>query len=488
MRLSIPLLALIASIAASPTLAADTVAEASREHGRRILELLDQGDRKALTAYLDANYSEQADGRQREQATRLLDMTYRLSRGAKFDSYGPVEEDNAVVYYRNPTTGGQEGMKVLVEQKAPFRITGVAYQPPAQPLKLFEDSTPMAEKMKAIDAFIARLAKADGFSGVVLIAAGDKVLLNKAYGLAERTFSAPNRLDTKFNLGSMDKMFTSVAIARLVEQGKLSWDDPLSKFMPDFPDAESARKIKLKHLASHTSGLGSYFNEAFQKSSRGDYRNVADYLKIAADGEGLQFEPGSKWDYSNTGMLVLGRVVEIVTGQDYYEHMRETLFLPLGMTGTDFYALDSVTPNMAQAYEARWLDKGLETRNAIYDLVAVGGPAGGGYATAPDLLRFAQAFKSGKVVKPETAALLTSPKPEIASPHYGYGFDLGRLAPQGMKVAGHGGDSPGACTVFDMIRIGEQDYTVIILANSAMGTCHRVARMSYQALPAQAKP
>src|SRR5262249_4825572 len=159
-----------------------------------------------------------------------------------------------------------------------------------------------------------------------------------------------NRIDTKFNLGSMNKMFTAVAIAQLVERGKLSFDDPLSKFLPDFPDKESAEKIKIKQILTHTAGLGGYFSQKFIESSRDRFRTVDDMMKLAKE-EKLQFEPGSKWQYSNTGFLVLGAVVEKVSGQSYYDYVRENIYRPAGMTNSDCYELDRVNTNLAVGYE-----------------------------------------------------------------------------------------------------------------------------------------
>src|SRR5262249_55537043 len=192
-----------------------------------------------------------------------------------------------------------------------------------------------------LDAFVSKLAGADVFSGAVLFAKDGRVIYKKAFGTANKDFNAPNRVDTKFNLGSMNKMFTSVAIAQLVERGKLSFDDPLSKFLPDFPSKEAAEKIKIKHLLSHTAGLGSYFNNKFMESSRARFRTVNDFMELAKE-EKLQFEPGSKWSYSNTGMLVLGAVIEKATGQNYYDYIRENIYKPAGMINSDCYELDRV--------------------------------------------------------------------------------------------------------------------------------------------------
>lgn len=164
-----------------------------------------------------------------------------------------------------------------------------------------------------------KLTEADIFSGAVILAKDGIPVYKGALGMANKDFTAINKIDTKFNLGSMNKMFTAVAIAQLVEKGKLSFEDPLSKFIPDFPDKESAEKIKIKHLLTHTAGLGGYFSEKWDKTSRTQFRTVDDMMNQVKADEKLLFEPGTRWQYSNTGMLVLGKVIEIVSGQSYYD-------------------------------------------------------------------------------------------------------------------------------------------------------------------------
>src|SRR6185295_16380809 len=160
----------------------------------------------------------------------------------------------------------------------------------------------------------------------------------------------------------MNKMFTSVAIALLVERGKLSFDDPLSKFLPDFPTKEAAEKIRIKHLLTHTSGLGSYFNQKFIESSRARFRTVDEFMTLAKD-EKLAFEPGTRWAYSNTGMLVLGKVIEVVTGGSYFDYIRENVYKPAGMVNSESYELDLVNPNLAVGYEKEFTAAGVRFRN-----------------------------------------------------------------------------------------------------------------------------
>jgi CubicO group peptidase (beta-lactamase class C family) len=292
----------------------------------------------------------------------------------------------------------------------------------------------------------------------VLLAKDGQVIFKGAYGTANKDFNAPNRIDTKFNLGSMNKMFTAVAIAQLVERGKLSLDDPLAKFMPDFPSKDAAEKIKIKHLLSHTAGLGSYFNRKFQESSRELYRTVDEMLKLAQD-EKMAFEPGTRWQYSNTGMLVLGKVIEKASGQDFFEYIRENIYKPAGMINSDCYELDHVNQNLAVGYEKEYGDKGYTFENNIFKHVMRGGPAGGGYSTVEDLHRFAVALRAGKLVGAEYVKLLLSAKPELNSPNYGYGFQIS-AAP---RIAGHGGGFPGISSNLDMFL--DNGYIAVVMSN-----------------------
>ena len=285
------------------------------------------------------------------------------------------------------------------------------------------------------------------------------MLFARAYGQANKDFAAPNRVDTKFNLGSMNKMFTAVSIAQLVELGKLSFDDPLSKFVPEFPTLAAAEKIRIKHLLSHTSGLGSYFTDEFMRSSRARFRTVDDLMQLAK-GDSLAFEPGSRWSYSNTGMLVLGKVIEVVTGQDYFSYVREHIYRPAGMVNTDAYELDQVNPNLAVGYDKEFQPDGTKRfRNNIFMHVIRGGPAGGGYSTVEDLFRFGVALQSGKLVGREYLQLLTSPKPELNSPRYGFGFGVD---PQ-WGIVGHSGGFAGISSNLDLFT--GSGYIAVVLSN-----------------------
>ena len=374
-----------------------------------------------------------------------------------------VEEETpqrAVVALRRKLTG--EGIAVVVqtEAAAPHRIVGLGARPPRTTVASAQPRvTNDVELAAALEQFIQTLVKADLFSGAVLVAKNGNRLYAGAFGQANKDFAVPNKLDTKFNLGSMNKMFTSVIIAQLVEQGKLSYDDPLSKFLPDFPSAAAAQKIRIKHLLTHTSGLGSYFNAEFQRASRARFRTVDDMMELAK-GDSMAFEPGSRYSYSNTGMLVLGKVIEVVTKQDYFDYVREHLTKPAGMVNTDAYELDRVNPNLAVGYQREYGEDGARGyRNNIFMHVMRGGPAGGGYSTVEDLLRFAEALEAGKLVSRQTFEMMTTPKPEVNSPEYGYGFGVD---PE-TRIVGHSGGFPGISSNLDIVK--GTGYVAVVLSN-----------------------
>ncbi len=257
----------------------------------------------------------------------------------KYEAKTPPTE--YVVIVRNKLTDGWEAFVLDIEAKPPHRIAGLQFSPARPPSDLpAPKRLTDAEIVKSLEAFVQRLAKADAFSGTVLLAKDGKVLFKAAHGLASKRFNVPNRIDTKFNLGSMNKMFTGVAISQLVQGGKLSLDDTLGQYLStDWLPREITDKIRIKHLLTHTSGLGSYFDDKFMESSRALFRELDDYKPLIA-GDTLAFEPGTDSQYSNSGMFLLGVVIEKVTGQSYFDYVRENIHEPSGMVNTDCASTD----------------------------------------------------------------------------------------------------------------------------------------------------
>jgi CubicO group peptidase (beta-lactamase class C family) len=314
-------------------------------------------------------------------------------------------------------------------------------------------------------AFVQEQADQGRFSGTVLVAKDGVPIFTAAHGFASLAYQVPNQLDTKFNLGSMNKMFTAVAVAQLVEAGKLSFDDLIIDHIPDYPNQEVAQKVTIHQLLTHTSGMGSYWTPEYQRASKDLFRDVADYLPLFVD-QPLLFEPGSQWSYSNSGFMVLGLVIERVSGQSYFDYVRDYVYEPAGMQHTDAYELDSVVPNLAVGYTLQGSTNG-ELRNNLFLHVVKGGPAGGGYSTVEDLLRFSSALLAHELLSQEMTQHVLEGKVETDATNRTYAYGFRNLLENGQRVVGHAGGFPGINSYLDMYP--DLGYTVAVMSNRDMG-------------------
>lgn len=258
-----------------------------------------------------------------------------------------------------------------------------------------------AEAITAVEKAATEAASVDRFSGVVLVARNGKTLLHRAWGLASREHAVANRPDTKFNLGSINKLFTKVAVGQLVQAGRLSLDDTVGKHLPDYPNPD-ARKATVRQLLDMRSGIGDFFGNEFEATPKDRFRKNADYLPLFAK-KPLLFAPGTDRRYSNGGYVVLGEIVAKASGRDYYDYVRENVYARARMIDTDSFEADVPVPNLAEGYTRAWdgeeRTSGPRRRN-FYTRPARGSAAGGGYSTAPDLLGFATALLGDRLLSP----------------------------------------------------------------------------------------
>ncbi|UCC13026.1 MAG: serine hydrolase [candidate division WOR-3 bacterium] len=324
-----------------------------------------------------------------------------------------------------------------------------------------DDSTLVEKTLE----YLEKAVTDESFSGTVLIAKDGKLLLKKAYGLANRSFQVPNKIDTKFNLGSMNKMFTGVAVLQLVQKGTLSLQDRIIQHVPDYPNTEIAEKVTIHQLLTHSSGLGHYWTDEFNRASKDRFKKVEDYIPLFADQQ-LLFEPGTQYSYSNAGFMVLGLIIERVTGEDYFDYVMRNIYEPAGMINTDAYETDCVVPNYAVGYTTFGAEPGT-VKNNLFMHVVKGGPAGGGYSTVEDLLSFSNALLGHKLLSPKfTRTVLTGKVDAGTNSRYGYGFR--ERFENGHRIVGHGGGFPGISSRLNMyVDLG---YTVAILSNSDQGS------------------
>ena len=287
------------------------------------------------------------------------------------------------------------------------------------------------------------LASEGRFSGTVLLAHHDVPIFARAYGLADRRLGTPNTLETAYNLASVGKLFTGTAIQQLAHAGTLQLDSTVVHYWPDYPNRDVARKVTINQLVKMTSGIG---GDIFGTPATAHaIRTIPDYLRQFVDAP-LDFEPGSKRAYSNAGYVLLGALVERVTGEEYVAYLRKHIFEPAHMTRTGFFDADSLPPYTAIGYTTGDEEhpEGPQHPNTS-GLPGRGSPAGGSYSTVGDLLRYVHAQRTGEITgTPGTPA-------------------------------GWAGGSPGANTFLVPDLPG--DYTLIVLANVDPPIAERVQSM-----------
>lgn len=293
--------------------------------------------------------------------------------------------------------------------------------------------TSEAAAITALSQRAAELAAEDKFSGQLLVARPGKILLDQSWGMADREAGKPVTADSRFRIGSMNKMFTAVAILQLVEAGKIGLSEPLARYLPDYPNKELAAKVTIRHLLTHTGGTGDIFGPGFA-TYRLALRDHDAYLRQFG-ARALLKEPGAAFQYSNYGYVLLGAVIERVSGMNYYDYVEQKVYRPAGMKDTG---------SLPEEVEVRERAKGYMWRGGAWQpntdtLPYRGMAAGGGYSTTRDLLAFAQALEAGKLV---SKAMLDQ---ATEAGGVGDGFGLGFMHDgEGIsRMYGHNGGAPG---------------------------------------------
>jgi CubicO group peptidase (beta-lactamase class C family) len=331
---------------------------------------------------------------------------------------------------------------------------------------------PMASEMDAIaalDAFATRLTRKDKFSGVLLVRKDERDLLAKAYGYADAAEKVPMTLDTKVFFASQGKMFTAVSIFQLIEKGKVSLNDTVGKFLPDYPNRDIARKVTVRMLLAHTAGTGDIgLLEPEDGANRVRIHSLAGI--IALNGKRAPaFEPGTKWEYANYDYILLGAIVEKASGMDFYDYVQRNIFDRAGMTRTGY----PLREDMAGIAIPMWPKNG-KLVSAMDMWPWRGTPAGGGVSTVGDEARFVSALNAGKLISRESLAFAThAPGGFGFRPGNGFGYGFIESGINGLKYWGHGGGAHGDSLVLDYYP--QTRVTLVCMANREPPACDRVA-------------
>ena len=405
---------------------------------------LNSGDEATMRAYLETNVAPAAL-KNRPVAPRLaimLDLHQRWQ-SATINEVASAT-DTTTTALITTKAGDWFAFTMLHDRSEPAKMLGIQIEDVEPPSTVKLQPLTSKQLLTEVAAALDSHSKADDFSGVALVAHNGKPVFFKAYGFADTGLKVSNKLDTKFNLGSINKKFTEIGIEMLIAQGKLSYSDTLGKLLPDYPNREAASKVTVRHLLQMQGGIGDFFGEAFDATPKDNLRHNNDFIPLFAN-EKLHFEPGTNSEYSNGGYILLGAIIEKASGMDYYDFIRANIFEPAGMSNTDWFETDSRTPNLAEGYTLEGAAGGKRISN-VHTRPARGSAAGGGYSTAEDLLKFVNAAADGKF--------------GAASEHA-----------RGLGIAG---GAPGINAALESDLKG--GYTVIVLSNYDPPSAEKIAR------------
>lgn len=311
-------------------------------------------------------------------------------------------------------------------------------------------------------ATLGKKIEASDFSGVAAVAEKGELLFASAHGMQEREREIPNAVDTRFALASTSKIITAVAVMQLVERGQVALDEPIGRFFPDYPNRTVRDQVTARHLLKMRSGLGDIFDLDYD-SNANPLANHADYIRLF-EREPLAFVPGEDFAYSNAGYILLGRIIELASGQDFYTYVADNVFRPAGMTHTGYDDEATLGPKMAVGYRAEGFDGIPERNEDIAGLSLItntnalstrGTSAGGGYSTVEDFAKLDRALRTNTLVSQKSFSTI-----------FGEGFA------RGERNAGIAGGAPGTSTRFLMRPDGR---TIIVFGNKDLPSAPTIA-------------
>lgn len=310
-----------------------------------------------------------------------------------------------------------------------------------------------ADALLALDEKASELVADDKFAGAMAIAKDGVEIYSKAWGMTDRSNNIPNRIDTKFRLGSANKMFTAIASLQLVESGKLSLSGKVGDYLPDYPNKEIAGKVTIRQILTHTGGTGEIFTEEYL-AHISDYKTHSDYVEKFGS-RPPEFEPGSAESYSNYGFVLLGAIIEKLSGLSFYQYVDANIFEPVGMQNSGFIPEEVAVAGRSIGYT--------EVEGALVSnsdsLPYRGTAAGGGYSTVNDMLKFAHALQSEALIPASLLSQASSPQNDGG--WYGYGFQTRGKAE--MRYFGHSGGAQGMNADFRIYP--EVGVVIVALAN-----------------------
>jgi D-alanyl-D-alanine carboxypeptidase len=459
------LIVLFAQLCFAQAPTASTVAEA---RARDWLAAFNSADKATLQTFLEKYQPNEVP-----HLDALLDFHSRTG-GFDFEKVEESAPTHCSVLLKEKNS--DQFARLIIDVDAQQKISKFELAPVPRPAEFAIPRMSQKDALEALEKELAHETQTDLFSGAALVARNGNILFEQAYGASNREKHIPNQVNTQFRIGSMNKMFTAVCILQLVQSGKIQLSDNFGKYLPDYANKEMASKVTIQQLLTHTGGTGDFFGPEFDKH-RLELKTLDDYVKLY-EKRPLAFEPGSRFEYSNYGFLLLGVVVEKVTGQSYYDYVREHVYKVAGMTSTD--SLPETEPVAMRSVGYMKQGPGPWKDNSD-TLPYRGTSAGGGHSTVEDLYKFATALENHKLLDAKYTEMLTSAKVETGRGGAKYGFGFFDTSEGGLECFGHGGGAPGMNG--DLKICSKSGYIIAVLANMDPPAAQRISSFAANRVP-----
>ncbi|HEY3383728.1 MAG TPA: serine hydrolase domain-containing protein [Vicinamibacterales bacterium] len=448
-----------------------------RERANAFFEALASGDAGRFEKMAQENFTPEALAQRSPENRKQLVQRVASDFGKLTLASVAVDDQNPVKMAVTGATGMEGTIELTLEPAPPYRIVKVGMRveagggrrgdprpdpEPAGPPPPVNGAMTTAQLSQALDGHLAKLADAGAFSGAVLVAKNGTTVYEKPFGLAERDKKVAVTPATRFNLGSINKSFTKVAIAQLMAQGKVALTDTIGKLLPDYPN-EKARAATIDQLLHHRAGIADFFGPDFAKAPKSGFRSNNDYFRFVA-AKPLLFEPGARMQYCNGCYIVLGAIIERVSGMPYEDYIARRVFEPAGMKSAAFLQTDRSPADMAVGYTRRGPDGPVDLHSNEQMHGAAGSAAGGAYATVADLLAFDNALREKRLIDDKMTAWV------LDVDGVGGGRAMGSL--------GIAGGAPGCNAVLE----SDGTWTVVVLENADPPAAEQLGAAIYRQL------
>jgi CubicO group peptidase (beta-lactamase class C family) len=463
-----------------PTQTIDFPATPTGKLARDLVDALDSDAEQALPKFFGAHLADEARGtRSAEKYERMMLKLREQSGGVTVQRVLGPSERSAQLILRARKSPHSVGLELIADTTGQLRSLMFHPMPPpegARPKPMSKSKVEPSQVTKLIEEHVSETAALDLFSGVVLVAKDDRILLHRPWGMAHRDQGLTNRTDTRFGSASVGKMFTGVAIAQLVEAGKLNYDDTLPAVLPDYPNASAVSGVTIHHLLTHTAGIGDPFDSPRAHSF--EPKRESDWFPLFAD-QPPAFKPGAKHEYSNGGYVALAAIIEKVTGKSFADYLCDNVFARAGMNHTGCAATEDANTTIAAPHRRFMAEDPLGIAPRTVDKTPkfkrTASGMGGWQTTTEDLFRFARAFRTNRLLSPAMTAKVATGHVPVFGDRVQYGYGFYSMDVKGERAVGHSGGGGDLAVAAEVEMLWDSGYTVVILSNYDLPETRRLA-------------